>query len=70
MSSNFVLSNNFCPLLFRYYIDSEQTTPITGINYFTINETTGDISVFRSLELDTSSTSVYKLQIQARDMGM
>lgn len=51
-------------------MDSERTEPLTGINYFTINETTGDISIFRSLEQDTSRTSVYRVEIQARDMGM
>lgn len=56
---------SFC----RYSIDYSQSDPITTINYFNINDTNGVISVYRSLELDTLRTSVYKLHVVAQDQG-
>lgn len=57
-------------LTLRYRIDYSQSEPVTSINYFSINATSGAIYVHRSLELDTLRTSVYKLKVIAEDQGM
>lgn len=53
----------------RYSIDFSKSEPATGINYFMINETSGGIYVYRSLELDTLRTTIYRLNVIAQDQG-